>query len=68
MAFVEEPGERTSALLLTVIVIAVVVLLAVLFYGLTVAHWFGFAGPASVGAAPSVVPTPTPSASAAASP
>jgi hypothetical protein len=43
-----------------------ILLIAVLFYGLAVQHWFGFDQPATVGAAPSVTPTPTPSATASA--
>lgn len=59
----EELDERSAALLLTGLVVAFVVLLVILFYGLTVLHWFGFDTSPVVGAAPSVTPTPSASAS-----
>jgi len=68
MAVVEEepePGAGPAGVIITVI--ALILLIAVLFYGLAGLHWFGFDQPPTVGAAPSVTPTPTASASAAAS-
>jgi hypothetical protein len=66
MAAVEEepqPGAGPAVVIITVV--ALVILIGVLFYGLAAQHWFGFDQTAPVGAAPSA--TPSPSASAAAS-
>jgi hypothetical protein len=70
MAVVEdepEPGAGPTVVIIAVIVL--IILIAVLFYGLAALHWFGFDQPPAVGAAPSFVPTASPSeaASAAAS-
>ena len=65
MAVVEDepqPGAGPAAVIITVIVL--IIAIGVLFYGLAALHWFGFDQPASVGAAPSVTPTPAASASA----
>src|SRR5207302_7233849 len=65
MAVVEEeaePGAGPAVVIVTVVVL--IVLIVVLFYGLAVLHWFGFDQPATVGAAPSVVPTASPSEAA----
>ncbi|HEY9287302.1 MAG TPA: hypothetical protein VIT43_04680 [Candidatus Dormibacteraeota bacterium] len=58
MAVPEEdagPGAGPVAVIVTVALLIVV--LAIVFFGLSTLHWFGYNSPASVGTAPSVSPT-----------
>jgi hypothetical protein len=51
-----EPGPGSAIVIVTVI--ALIIALLILFYGLVGLHWFGFGSPATVGATPAVVPSP----------
>jgi hypothetical protein len=55
MGVVHEHETTTSAAVLAIFLIALVAMLAILFYGLTVGHWFG---PSSVNVNVSTPPSP----------
>jgi len=64
MGMGEENVDRGAGpAIVAITVIVLIVLLAIVFYGLIGLHWFGFDVPAAVGASPSVTPSPSPSVS-----
>jgi len=60
-----EPEESGTAVVL-VVTIVLILLVAILFWGLAFQHWLGFDVPSSVNPAPSATPSPSASASASA--
>jgi hypothetical protein len=71
MAVVHEHDEGdgdSSAAVVAIFLIALIVILAILFYGFAVAHWFGAGGNTTIINPASNAPSLAPSASASVSP